>query len=314
LNSDRPAASAEAQSAPCGDVETANIHLDMLGERRVFPVRVRLGPCTALDLLAPARELTMQATEVALAQARAQGRTVSCRAGCGACCRQLVAISAVEAAALAELVAAMPPERQRAVRDRFDTALRRVESAGLLDPDRPRGQRALQIEVAEGEPRDSTASALARRWFALRIPCPFLEDESCGIHPDRPLVCREYHVTSPPERCARLHETKIDSVAPPLHLADALARAAGRLAGVCEHTMPLPLALEWHESQGERLRQSGDGLSMFRALVSEIDRDFERPFDARGAIADPPDNGNRDGAGDRGPIEPPSRGIVPHVA
>jgi Fe-S-cluster containining protein len=34
------------------------------------------------------------------------------------------------------------------------------------------------------------------------MPCPFLEDESCSIHPDRPLVCREYLVTSPAELCA----------------------------------------------------------------------------------------------------------------
>ena len=39
-------------------------------------------------------------------------------------------------------------------------------------------------------------------YFALGIPCPFLEEESCSIHPDRPLVCREYLVTSPAELCA----------------------------------------------------------------------------------------------------------------
>jgi len=39
-------------------------------------------------------------------------------------------------------------------------------------------------------------------YFALRVPCPFLEEESCSIHPDRPLVCREYLVTSPAELCA----------------------------------------------------------------------------------------------------------------
>jgi hypothetical protein len=36
------------------------------------------------------------------------------------------------------------------------------------------------------------------------VACPFLEDEACSIHADRPLSCREYLVTSPPELCAAL--------------------------------------------------------------------------------------------------------------
>jgi hypothetical protein len=34
------------------------------------------------------------------------------------------------------------------------------------------------------------------RYFLQGVACPFLEAESCGIHPDRPLACREYLVTS----------------------------------------------------------------------------------------------------------------------
>ncbi|HEY5241787.1 MAG TPA: YkgJ family cysteine cluster protein [Polyangiaceae bacterium] len=30
------------------------------------------------------------------------------------------------------------------------------------------------------------------------VSCPFLEEESCSIHPDRPPICREYLVTSSP--------------------------------------------------------------------------------------------------------------------
>ena len=170
------------------------------GERR-SEVRVPGGPCRLLDLLPAAREVSGMLTGAALDKVRAEGKTVSCRAGCGACCRQLAAISVVEAEALAELVAALPAERQAVIRARFAEAVRRLEEAGLLDgADRPRGPRTVARNPGGVE---AGVQDVARRYFALQIPCPFLEDESCSIHPERPMVCREYHVTSPAERCAQ---------------------------------------------------------------------------------------------------------------
>jgi hypothetical protein len=103
----------KVDEAPTAETDIANIHLDMLGEMRVFPVTVKLGKRVPLDLLPAARELTMQVTAVAVEQARAKGLEISCKAGCGVCCRQLVPISIVEAQLLADLVAALPPEQQR---------------------------------------------------------------------------------------------------------------------------------------------------------------------------------------------------------
>jgi Fe-S-cluster containining protein len=240
---------------------------------------VCLGRRTPLDLLPPARELTMQATAVAVERARAAGREIACQAGCGACCRQLVAISVVEAQSLADLVAALPCERQATIRRRFDEALRRLETAGMLDPGAPKGQRALLVEGQET--RQASVAGLGPRYFAQAIPCPFLENESCSIHPDRPLVCREYHVVSPAANCPQLYRARIESVQPPLHMSDALARAAGRIAGTKVWTIPLALSLEWVAANGERLRQPGDGMEMFKILIGEIDREHERPFVAR---------------------------------
>ena len=59
------------------------------------------------------------------------GRTISCQAGCGACCRQLVPISRAEAVQLAELVEGMPAERQAVVRERFRAPLAALEEYGL---------------------------------------------------------------------------------------------------------------------------------------------------------------------------------------
>jgi hypothetical protein len=84
-------------------------------------------------------------------------------------------------------------------------------------------------------------------YFRTGVPCPFLEDESCSIYPDRPLVCREYVVTSPPALCATLGEGKVQRVLVQLSLWIILSRAAsddGRL-----EWMPLIDALDYAASR-----------------------------------------------------------------
>ena len=39
-------------------------------------------------------------------------------------------------------------------------------------------------------------------YWALKIACPFLENESCSIYKDRPIACREYLVVTDPKHCA----------------------------------------------------------------------------------------------------------------
>src|SRR5215475_13169385 len=126
--------------------ETARIHLRLLGEDHTACVSVPTGPRSLPEVLPAARALTDQATGFIIDKFRAAGQPPSCRAGCGACCRHLVAISLPEAVDLADYVAGLPPERQALVRARFDAALRRLEGAGLLDADAPRGHRAMEAE------------------------------------------------------------------------------------------------------------------------------------------------------------------------
>ena len=270
---------AQTDHEPPAGFDTANIHLQMLGEECQFAVTVPLGRRRAIELLPSAREFTQQATAVAVRKAREQGREISCKAHCGACCRQLVAICVLEAQALAEVVAALPQDRQQVLRERFASGIVRLERAGLLDPQARKGDRSL-IASADGE-RRTLVWEISRRYFGLRIPCPFLEDESCSIYPDRPLVCREYHVSSPAERCAELYRAEIAKVEPPLHMVDVLAHTAARFAGVKALNIPLILALEWTEHQSGTLNQTHDGLQMFKSLLDEIDRENQKPFEQR---------------------------------
>lgn len=256
--------------------ETANIHLQVLGEQHVFPVEFPLGPQPVGALLPAARKLSYELTTIALKSACQDGRSVSCKAGCGACCRQLVAISLAEAQSLADVVAAMPAERQAVVRNRFAAAIQRLEEAGLLDPAEPKGNRMLEAT------RDApTVPAVARRYFRLQIACPFLDDESCSIHPDRPLVCREHHVTSPAADCARLYQIPIDAVESPIRMGDVITRVTHLVSGAPLGAVPLVLALEWAEAHPEISRQKIDGLELLKTMMGEIDNQFAQDFAAR---------------------------------
>jgi Fe-S-cluster containining protein len=133
-----------------------------------------------------------------------RGETITCKAGCGACCRQYVPVSDLEARGLMEVIRRMPEERQARVRARFAEAEARLRDAGMWD----RMGRGGRIHPSEH-------FRLVVEYFRLGIPCPFLEDEACSIHPDRPLICREYLVVSSETFCAALDRPNIKRLAAP---------------------------------------------------------------------------------------------------
>jgi Fe-S-cluster containining protein len=173
---------------------------------------------------------------LAVERAGAEGRVVSCKKGCGACCRQLVPISEVEARRIGRLVEELPEPRRTEVRARFTRARERLAEAGLLSKLENRQEGFVEGEVA----------SFGLAYFHVGIPCPFLEEESCSIYADRPTVCREYLVTSPAVNCADPKAGLIDKVEPPVRVWTALARAGstGPPARFIPW-VPLVLAPDW---------------------------------------------------------------------
>jgi Fe-S-cluster containining protein len=172
--------------------------------------------------------------DIAMAHEQQQGKQISCKAGCGACCRQLVPVSAAEAHALARLVEAMPEPRRSTIQARFAAVRERVAAAGLLEMLR----HPSQMNVAQRR-------TMGLEYSHLRIPCPFLEEESCSIYPDRPLVCREYLVTSPAEACGRQDFETIAPVRLPAEVANALRAVDWQSTGTEDAWVPLSLSLDW---------------------------------------------------------------------
>ena len=193
------------------------------------------GPTRLESLLPVFQKVADGFVDLAVERAGAEGRTVSCRKGCGACCRQIVPISEVEARHVGRLVEELPEPRRGEIRARFARARARLAEAGLLE----------KLENREGF-ADGDVPTLGLAYFHLGIACPFLEDESCSIHADRPISCREYLVTSPASRCADPKPGIIDLVEMPGKVWTALARAdsAGPAARFLPW-VPLVLAPEW---------------------------------------------------------------------
>jgi Fe-S-cluster containining protein len=172
------------------------------------------------------------------AQLKEAGQTVSCKAGCGACCRQIVPISIFEAEALSAWIRTLPEAQQEELARRFHQALLKFAQAGLID-------RMVKVDwLAEAE----SSLKLALDYFYQRVPCPFLEEESCSIHPIRPLICREYLVTSPPEYCCDPAAKRAVPVNLPLHFSRILNVLGAEIENDARGWIPLVFLFAWMES------------------------------------------------------------------
>ncbi len=211
------------------------VGLKVWGDEVEMEMSLPAAPARLDSLLPVFQKVADGLVDLAVERAAGEGRTVSCRKGCGACCRQLVPISEAEARRIGRLVEEMPEPRRQEIRDRFAKARERLAAADLLS----------KLENRQAF-ADAEVAPFGLEYFHLGVACPFLEEESCSIHPDRPISCREYLVTSPAVNCADPKPGIIDQVEMPAKVWTALARAGA--TGSPDRFLPwvpLILAPEW---------------------------------------------------------------------
>lgn len=227
--------------------------------RLTFRATVPAGPSRMVELLPLVRALSDTVVDETCKAVAASGRHVSCTSGCGACCNNLVAISQVEAQRIAAVVAALPEPRRAVVEARFEHARDRLAQGGLLD----------RLRVADQWTPEEYAAQVGH-YFALGVPCPFLEAGSCSIYAERPITCREYLVTSPPALCANLNSGGVERVPLPLNLFNAVARWGAPPQGhFLEQWVPLILAPEWAALQPGEVPVK-QGLALLQELLSQV--------------------------------------------
>ncbi len=208
-------------------------------------------------LLPAVRAIADSVVAQACRDVAAKGLSVSCRAGCGACCRQPVPISESEAFALAALIRTWPEARRRRVEARFQDVLAALAGTGLLDR-----LRALN-EIEDDDERQS----IGRDYFALGLACPFLEDESCSIHSERPISCREYLVTSEATECGDPGPDRIDLVPIPIRPSVTLFRMTSDGIGAVSKPLLLVSSLAWVASRPDGEVASTPGPQLLERYV-----------------------------------------------
>ncbi len=234
-----------------------------VGERKLnASVEVPAGKVTVTELLPVLQALTSRVATGMAAEAEAAGHPVSCRAGCGACCRQLVPLSVFEAEALAGWIRALPEVQQQAMEGRFRGALLALRDAGVLE--------RLNPELWKEGSKE--AKSVVVDYLRANIACPFLDEESCSIYPIRPLVCREYMVTSSPELCREPVSKEVSGIRMPVKLSKALCRLGAKLENEGTGWIPLVFLFHWMTSGAEPGRRMyGPGPMVLHGIFAELE-------------------------------------------
>jgi Fe-S-cluster containining protein len=211
-------------------------------------------PLGLADLAPPMFELCNGVTGLAIKAAGQNGKKVTCGPGCGSCCCQLVPVSIPEALFIMDTVLSPSNDRAGLFRQRFSECKALLESDGLWT-------KLASIDTAEND------ADIAFAYWNRQIPCPFLIDGSCAIHPVRPCACREYNVTSDPTLCANPFVNDIDRIRVSRKTTTALAKTAGRLLGQPPQLIPLVQLLDWCDGNREFAELRWKGIGLFDLLL-----------------------------------------------
>jgi Fe-S-cluster containining protein len=257
---------------PSASFGTARFALKVQDVTIEMSAQLPYGPTVPMVLLPVLQNLSDSLTDLTIRRAAQLNEQLSCREGCGACCRQAVPISPTEARMLSQWIDQQPEPRRSALRERFQDAAARLEESGV----------AGRIRAGVDASDRGAMHAIGLDYFALGVACPFLDDERCTIHPIRPLRCREYLVVSPAEHCAHPQTKEIVGIRPPVVLSQILARwsASGDAQG--HELILLTMLDEWVAAHPE----SGDDA---HRTAPEMLQEFLHAFagDAKAAPADP---------------------------
>ena len=191
------------------------------------------------------------------------GERVSCEKGCAACCRMLVPISVPEAFALTNTIDRLDQNERNRLLSKLDQAQQQLARAGML--------KQLSSLADSSEPlSDEAIEPLNRAYYALRMPCPFLDNETCSIYADRPAACRELAVTSPATECQDMTTQTVQPVPVAVRLSTALSLLWADLTGTAPRLIPLPLAVDLARRHKEEQTNQWTGTELFEKAMDKI--------------------------------------------
>jgi Fe-S-cluster containining protein len=220
---------------------TGQIKISINGVPLEMQLTVPAKPVKPQRMLPIFQQMSNSFVEMGVNAVKSEGKKISCVKGCGACCSQPVPLAEIEAYNIAQVVENLPEPRRTEIKKRFDEACQHFHEIGWF-------QKLDECALLPKEERQK----VVMEYFYENVSCPFLEDGACSIYEDRPLVCREYLVTSPAENCSKptpetvdLIDFKIKAAATLRHIGDS------QNLNAIVNFLPLILALKWTETHAD---------------------------------------------------------------
>jgi len=247
---------------------TATIQMSVKGVPTEMKLEIPKNTVKPQRMLPVFQQMTNKFVQISIDETD-DDKKISCKAGCGACCKQLVPIAKIEAHRLAKLIRGLPALQKTKIVKRFKKGFEHLTKSGWF-------KRYEKVSELSSEEKNK----LGMDYFYEGIPCPFLEKGACSIHPDRPLVCREYLVTSPADNCAAPTAGSIDMVAQPLKMSSSIYRLSEEISSDDEPGyLPLISVLEWTTKNPDIFpTKSGEtwmGIAMRKMMKSEENKPDE---------------------------------------
>ncbi|MGD9852342.1 MAG: YkgJ family cysteine cluster protein [Nitrospirales bacterium] len=217
------------------------------------------------DIVPVVRALGEQAQDLEVARTLQAGKSISCQKGCAACCRIMIPVSPPEAFALVDVVKTLPEAHQTRIRQNLQDTQRRLEEAGLLST----------LEELAQSPRqqsDKDFELINRAYYALRLPCIFLEDEICSIYEHRPAGCRGHLVSSPPELCQDSEKNPVEGLHIPIRSGTVLSILWAELIGGPLRLLPLPMAFGWAKAHQDLKQKTWKGMDLLNKTLDGLEK------------------------------------------
>lgn len=227
------------------------------------------------DLVPALRQLGEEALVLETQQAVRTGQSISCQNGCAACCRMLVPVSTPEAYDLADAIQNLPDSTRQKLQKKIDATKALLAQQDLLP-------KLLEISETEHPLTDAEIEPVNQAYYALRIPCPFLEEESCSIYEHRPAACRELLVTSEATLCQDIAHNPVQWLPVPLRMSTILGLLWSALVGGPLRFIPLPLALEWVTNHPSHETHRWKGKAILEEGLNQVCRFLSQEFANRG--------------------------------
>lgn len=216
----------------------AHIDAELKLQIGAYPIELQVAvntqPSSPATILAFVQQFADKIVQIGVDEASKAGKQISCKKGCGACCAQLVPVTEIEIRYIADMIKSMPKPMKKVIMLRFDAARQKLQDAGLW-----------QQLITPNSFEISRTDEFAMNYFDLQIECPFLVEGACSIHVNRPIICREYLVTSDAAYCACPRDEKIEGVSIPLRLSTILGHVCEDDCHHHSHWVPLIVAPYW---------------------------------------------------------------------